>query len=201
MSKQIIISISREYGSGGHEIARHLAERFNLPMYDHNLLDEIAAGKQADAERLAKFDEAPKMKFLTRSVRGFSSSPEQNIAEMQFEFIREKAASGESFIIVGRCSETVLNDYECMIPIFVIGDYETKLERVMERRNMSAKEAAQAIQRHDRSRKAYHNHYCDIKWGDSRNYEVTINSSKLGIEGTVNYLAQYIEARAEMIPE
>ena len=88
-----------------------------------------------------------------------------------------------------------------MIPIFVIGDYETKLERVMERRNMSAKESAQAIQRHDRRRKAYHNHYCDIKWGDSRNYEVTINSSKLGIEGTVNYLAQYIEARAEMIPE
>lgn len=196
MGKQVIISISREYGSGGHEIARHIAEKFNLPMYDHNLLDEIAAGKNVDAGKLAKYDELPKQ-FMTRTVRGFTNSPEENIAQLQFDFLREKAKSGESFVIVGRCSETILKEYEGLIPIFVMGDYDHKLERVMERRNFSAKEAALAINRHDKKRKAYHNRYCDIKWGDSRNYDICINSSRLGIDGTVEALADYIMKRME----
>ena len=198
MEKQVIISISREYGSGGHEIARHLAERFNLPMYDHNLLDEIAAGKNVNADKLANYDELPKQ-FMTRTVRGFTNSPEENIAQMQFDFLRKKAESGESFVIVGRCSETILKEYKGLIPIFVMGDYDHKLERVMERRNFSAKEAALAINRHDKKRKAYHNRYCDIKWGDSRNYDVCINSSRLGIYGTVDALAAYIEKRIESL--
>ena len=196
MGKQVIISISREYGSGGHEIARHIAEKFNLPMYDHNLLDEIAAGKNVDAGKLAKYDELPKQ-FMTRTVRGFTNSPEENIAQLQFDFLREKAKSGESFVIVGRCSETILKEYEGLIPIFVMGDYDHKLERVMERRNFSANEAALAINRHDKKRKAYHNRYCDIKWGDSRNYDICINSSRLGIDGTVEALADYIMKRME----
>lgn len=196
MGKQVIISISREYGSGGHEIARHLAERFNLPMYDHNLLDEIAAGKNVDAGKLAKYDELPKQ-FMTRTVRGFTNSPEENVAQLQFDFLRKKAESGESFVVVGRCSETILKDYEGLIPIFVMGDYDCKLERVMERRNFTAKQAAVAINNHDKKRKAYHNRYCDIKWGDSRNYDICINSSRLGIYGTVEALVAYIEKRTE----
>lgn len=198
MGKQVIISISREYGSGGHEIARHIAEKFNLPMYDHNLLDEIAAGKNVDAGKMAKYDELPKA-FMTRTVRGFTNSPEENIAQLQFDFLRKKAASGESFVVVGRCSETILKDYEGLIPIFIMGDYDHKLERVMERREFSAKEAALAINRHDKKRKAYHNRYCDIKWGDSRNYDICINSSRLGIEGTVEALSDYISKRMEQM--
>lgn len=198
MGKQVIISISREYGSGGHEIARHIAEKFNLPMYDHNLLDEIAEGKNVDAGKMAKYDELPKA-FMTRTVRGFTNSPEENIAQLQFDFLRKKAASGESFVVVGRCSETILKDYEGLIPIFIMGDYDHKLERVMERREFSAKEAALAINRHDKKRKAYHNRYCDIKWGDSRNYDICINSSRLGIEGTVEALSDYISKRMEQM--
>lgn len=193
LEKQIIITIGREYGSGGHEIGRKLAERLHMGFYDRNILDEIAYGKNVDAEKLAKYDEVPKTMFLSKTVRGFSNSPEENIAQMQFEYIREKAASGESFVIVGRCADYILKDSEALLSVFITGDYESKLERVMERRNFSAKQAAVTIDRHDKNRKAYHNHYCTTKWGDSRNYDMCINSNILGIDGTVDLLENFVK--------
>ena len=193
MEKQIIITIGREYGSGGHEIGRKLAERLHMGFYDRNILDEIAYGKNVDAEKLAKYDEVPKTMFLSKTVRGFSNSPEENIAQMQFEYIREKAASGESFVIFGRCADYILKDSEALLSVFITGDYESKLERVMERRNFSAKQAAVTIDRHDKNRKAYHNHYCTTKWGDSRNYDMCINSNILGIDGTVDFLENFVK--------
>ena len=193
LEKQIIITIGREYGSGGHEIGRKLAERLHMGFYDRNILDEIAYGKNVDAEKLAKYDEVPKTMFLSKTVRGFSNSPEENIAQMQFEYIREKAASGESFVIVGRCADYILRESEALLSVFITGDYESKLERVMERRNFSAKQAAVTIDRHDKNRKAYHNHYCTTKWGDSRNYDMCINSNILGIDGTVDLLENFVK--------
>lgn len=198
MEKQLIISISREYGSGGHRIARFLAERFQLPIYDHNLLDEIAAGKNADVEKLAKYDEAPKRHLASRSVRGFSNSPQDAIAEMQFEFLKEKAAAGESFVIVGRCSESILKEYEGLVPIFVLADRDFKIKRVMEERHFTEKEAIAAIERHDKKRKAYHNHFAEGKWGDSRYYDLCINSSVLGLDATIDVLEDFIRRKMGM---
>ena len=194
MDKQLIISIGREYGSGGHEIGVRLAERFGLPLYDHNLLDEIVSGSKMNAEKMAKYDERAHQAFWSRTVRGYSDSPIETVAQIQFDFLKEKAASGESFVIVGRCAETVLKGSEGLVTFFVLGDYGTKLERIMKRRDFSAKEAALAIERHDRNRKAYHNRYSDRKWGDSRNYDLCINSSRLGIEGTADVLEKFIRA-------
>lgn len=197
MGKQLIISLSREYGSGGHFIAAQLAKRFGLPIYDHNLLDEVAREKGFNVQKLNKYDELPKKKFLSRSVRGFSNSPEENIAMMQFDFLRDKAKSGESFVVVGRCSESVLQDYEGLISIFIIGDREAKIKRVENVRGFSRKAAEEAIARHDKTRRDYHNHYCDIKWGDARHYELCMNSSKLGLERTIDFIETYIKERTE----
>ena len=193
MEKQIIITIGREYGSGGHEIGRKLAERLHMGFYDRNILDEIAYGKNVDAEKLAKYDEVPKTMFLSKTVRGFSNSPEENIAQMQFEYIREKAASGESFVIVGRCADYILKDSEALLSVFITCYYESKLERGMEKRNFTSTPAAVTIDRHDINRKAYHNHYCTTKWGDSRNYDMCINSNILGIDGTVDLLENFVK--------
>lgn len=195
MEKQVIISIGREYGSGGHEIARKLAERLGVHFYDRNILDNIAAEKNVDASKLVKYDEAPKTMFISKTVRGFSNSPEENIAQMQFDYIKEKALSGESFVVVGRCSDYILRDREDLISIFITGDYESKLERVMEKRNFSAKDAAVAINKHDKNRKAYHNHYCTTKWGDSRNYDMCVNSNILGIDGTIDLLEIFVKGK------
>ena len=105
MSEQLIISVSREYGSGGHEIAQKLAEYYKLPMYDHNLLDEVAASMNVSSKELAEFDEKRRNKFLYRSVMGMNSSPADNVARMQFDYIKKKAEAGESFVIVGNRAE------------------------------------------------------------------------------------------------
>ncbi len=100
-------------------------------------------------------------------------------------------------MVVGRCSEHILREYEGLIPIFVVGDEETKIKRVMERRNFTEKEAKSALARHNRLRERYHNSYCESKWGDSRCYDICINSSRLGIDGTVKLLEDYIRGRME----
>ena len=123
MDKQVIISIGREFGSGGHEIAQNLADRFGLPLYDYNLLREIASEKNVSAANLEQYDEVPKKGF-SKTVRGFNNSPQLNIAYMQFDFLKKKAAEGESFVVVGRCSEEVLKEYEGLITIFILGDMD-----------------------------------------------------------------------------
>ena len=193
MKKQLIISVGREYGSGGHYIAKQLAERFGLPIYDHDMLDHIGEAKGMDLSHMKKYDEGMKKPFFYKTVRGISNSPEQALAEMQFQFLKDKAKSGESFVVVGRCGEEVLRDFEGLVSIFVRGEREQKVERIMEVRKMTKREARKAIERHDRERKAYHNHYCKKKWGDSRNYDLCINSSRFGLEATTDILEDYIK--------
>ena len=108
IEKQVIISIGREFGSGGREIAQRIAKTFNLPLYDHNILREVSAEKGVDVKEFAPYDEIPHKGMFYRTVKGYSNSPEKNIAYMQFEFLKKKADSGESFVVVGRCAEEVL---------------------------------------------------------------------------------------------
>ncbi len=193
--KQLLISIGREYGSAGHEIAGILAEKLNIPLYDHNLLDEISREKNVNSQNLIRYDEYPKNHIFSRRVKGYSNSPEEIVAQMQFDFLRRKAEAGESFVVVGRCSETVLKDYEGLITFFILGDMDSKIKRIQQIRNMSEAEAKSKIYAHDKKRKAYHNYYCEGKWGDSRNYDVSINSSKLGLDETVELMLDYIHKR------
>lgn len=195
MEKQIIISIGREYGSGGHYIAGMLAEKFGIPLYDHNLLDEIAAERNIKADELKQYDEVPKKTLLSRSVKGYSNSPEENVANLQFEYIKKLADKGKSFVVVGRCAEQVLKGNKNMISLFILGDREEKIRRICKVRSMNEAQAAAAMYRHDKHRKSYHNYYCEGKWGDSRCYELSINSSKLGIEGTADIIEAYIKMR------
>lgn len=195
MEKQLIISLGREFGSGGHIIAQQLAERYKIPLYDSNLLRDVAVEKEMNAEKLQKYDENPKNVLFTRTVRGYSSSPEENIARMQFDYLKSKADAGESFVIVGRCAESVLKGNPNLISIFILGDMEQKIVRTMERNNISREKAQKLIEQQDKKRKTYHNHYCDGKWGDSRNYDLSINSSKLGLDETTRIIAEYIDSR------
>lgn len=195
--KQVIISIGREFGSAGHEIAEKLAQRFQLPMYDYNLLREIAGEKKVSIANLEPYDEVPKKGFGSRTVRGYSNSPQENIAYMQFEFLKKKANEGESFVVVGRCSEEALKEYKGLITIFILGDMDTKIERIAKLHNLSAKQAKEMILQQDKKRKAYHNYFCEGKWGDSRNYDLSVNSSKLGLEATVEMLEEYINRRRQ----
>ena len=195
MEGQVIISIGREFGSGGHEVAELIAQKLEIYLIDDKLLYDLATEKKIPYEEIKKYDERPKMPFLSRTVAGYTSAMEEHLAKMQFEYLKKMAERGESFVIVGRCSEFVLKDYACMTSAFIRGDMETKVDRVMKKYELSAEEAKKLMKKKDATRKAYHNYYCDGKWGDSRNYDLCINSSKLGIEGTVDVILSFIQKK------
>ena len=194
MDGRTVITIGREFGSGGHEIAEKLAKHYDMPLYDHNLLDKIAEERNLNSEELKSYDEVQDGVFHRR-VRGMSSSMTEHVAQLQFDYLKEKATTGESFVVVGRCSETVLKDNKGLIAIFVNGDKDQKVARVSKKYELSESQAADLMKKKDRARKMYHNINCDSKWGDSRNYELVINSSKLGVDKSVQMLIQYIDAR------
>ncbi len=195
MEKQLIISVGREFGSGGHVIAEELAKRFQIPFYDENLLVHIAEEKNLDQEDLIKYDEKPKNKLFYRTVSGYSNAPQDGVANIQFDYLKKMAEKGESFVIVGRCSETILKEFPGMISIFVLGDKEVKVKRIMEKYELTEHDAELMMKKADWKRKSYHNYHCGGKWGDSRNYDFSINSSKLGLEKTTDLLEQFIKAR------
>lgn len=198
MGKQIIVSIGREFGSGGHQIATDISKLFNLPLYDKSILENIAKEKGVDVNELCKFDEIPKNRLFSRTVHGHTSSPEEAIANLQFDFLREKAASGESFVVVGRCANSILKEYDGLISVFVTADMEKKIDRVAEFFDIDREQAHDIIVKNNKKRKLYHNFYCKEKWGDSRHYELIINTSRIGIpqakEIVQAYVEKYIEA-------
>lgn len=196
MSKQVVISIGREFGSGGHVIAEALAKKFDIPLYDHNLLEHIAEELDIDHEEIKKFDEKPKFRLFHRTLKGHSTSMEDHIVRMQFKFLQDKADNGESFVVVGRCAEHHLSHNKNLITIFVLGNKENKIARVKEVYGLETlEEAAAMAKKKDWARKNYHNNYCKGKWGDSRNYHLSINSSQLGIDKTIEFLEGYINER------
>ncbi|MBD5465490.1 MAG: cytidylate kinase-like family protein [Lachnospiraceae bacterium] len=195
MAGQTIIAIGREFGSKGHEIAEKIAKDLGLKLYDRSMLDELASKMNIKVEVFEKYDEKPRNPIFTRRVGQYTNSMEEIVAEMQFDFIRQKAKEGESFVIVGRCADSVLKDMEGLITIFVCGNKECKRRHVMEKFHLSKAEASAKMIRHDIKRKQYHNRHSDTKWGDSRYYDLCINSSPLGVDGTAKVLVGYIQER------
>ena len=192
---QFIVCIGREYGSGGHEIARLLALRLGVVLYDHNILEELAIEKGVTPEALRKYDEKPHKLFVSRSANGYHSSPEINIAYMQFDYLKKKAEEGGSFVVVGRCAEGIFENHPGMISIFISGNQETKCQRIMELYQLDREDALEEMKRHDDYRKRYHNNFCEDEWGDAHTYNLCINSSLLGISETVELLETYIRTR------
>ncbi len=188
MKKQIIVTIGREFGSGGHEIARLLAERMGVKLYDKELLYELATHHGYSEEVMRRYDERPVNVLASRRVRDFSNSIEENLAHKMFAFIRKTAESGESFVVVGRCADYVLRERGNVLRVFVRGERKDKEKRICEIYNVSPRKALEMMKRSDKMRKLYHDYYSDIKWGDTRGYDISINSSLLGVEKSVDAL-------------
>lgn len=195
MGKQLIITVGREFGSGGHIIAAKLAEHFGIQLLDSNILAEVAKKSNASEEYLKKYDESARNLFFSRTVNGFSNSPEEIIAQMQFDYIKHKADAGESFVVIGRCADYILRENPALVRVFVLGDTEAKIKRTAEREGISEDKAKIRMEQADKRRKYFHNTHSENKWGDSRSYDITVNSSKLGLDSTAELLIKYIELR------
>jgi len=197
MKKQIIVAIGREHGSGGHYIADLIARELGVKLYDKVSIEkEITSGGYSE-ELVSEMDEKPVNFFVSRRIGRFSNSLEVNVAEKTFAMLRSKAAEGESFVVIGRCGEQVLENNPNCISIFICGDPQFKLNRVMNKLGLNAEQAIEEIRNVDRSRKNYHNYYCDTKWGDARGYDLTVKSNVLGCERTAEMLVGYIRSFME----
>lgn len=193
MKNQIIITIGREYGSAGHYIAGHLAQKLGLILYDKRFFIECHDEIGYPAEIMEKYDEKARNIWISKKIKNHTNSIEDHVQEKVSEFILSRAESGESFVIVGRCADNILRTNPNTVKVFVTGHIEEKIQRIMDVYKLSREKAIDKIKKHDKKRRNYHNHYSDMKWGDSRGYDLCIDSSVIGIEATVDILAKYIE--------
>lgn len=198
MEKQIIITVGRESGSGGHAIAKKVAELMGISCYDKKKLVEGTA-KLSGLNRnyVKKLDEKPVGFPFSGRIGSYEESPESNVARKTFDYIRRIAESGESCVIVGRCADSVLAGNPNALRVFVVGDADKKTKRIAKIQQISIEEAEAERKETDRFRRAYHNFYSDTKWGDSRAYDLIINSSRLGIQGTAEIIKQFAQAYLE----
>lgn len=200
MKDQIIVTIGREHGSGGHYIAAILARRLGIQLYDREILEGVIESSGYSRELVDQMDEKPVNLLFSRRIGEFSNSLEANVAEKTFELIRRKAERGESFVVVGRCAEQVLRGNPNTVRLFIYGDKAFKIRRLMETDGLSEADAAAAMKQTDRERRAYHNYYCDDKWGDCRGYDIAVNSGLVGVEESAEALLRYIRAFQEQRP-
>ncbi len=200
-----VITIGREFGSGGREIGELIAKHFDVKCYDKELLTRAAADSGFCAEMLQNHDEKPTNSFLYNLVMdtysfGYNSSSyvdmpiSHKVFLAQFDTIKNIAKEGPC-VIVGRCADYALSEYPNVINIFISADEDDKVKRVMGRFKdlVTEDKAREMINKKDKQRKSYYNYYSSKKWGRAESYDLCINSSKLGIDGTVDYICDFIE--------
>ncbi|MBP1537905.1 MAG: cytidylate kinase-like family protein [Ruminococcus sp.] len=200
-----VITISREFGSGGREIGKRLSERLHIPFYDKELLEIASKESGICRELFDRNDEAYTNSFLYSLVVGnypVSSDgriePEmpinQRIFLAQFDTIKNIAAKGPC-VIVGRCADYVLKNEKNVINFFINGNTAEKKKRILERYDIEKNKVEDFIKKTDKRRASYYNYYTDMKWGEARNFDLCINTSRTGIDGAVETMLAYIDIR------
>ncbi len=204
--KKHVITISRELGSGGNKVAGELAERLDIPFYDKEIINKTAQEFGMPKEQLQKNDEKKTNSFLyslaTAQLAGVANPTFQFndiiLDDRSFMFTSEtiKRLADEPCIIVGRCADFVLQDRN-VIKIFICAELEDRVKRIAESLSLSEKNALKLIQKTDKRRAAYYNSYTDKVWGKASNYHITINTSVLGIEKSVDILEKFVNTYNE----
>ena len=198
-----VITIGRQFGSGGREIGEKIAAHFGIKCYDKELLSLAAKESGICQEMIEVHDERPTNSFLYNLVMdtysfgynasSFSDMPiSHKVFLAQFDAIKKIADEGPC-VIVGRCADYALSDYDNCLRVFVHAKDEAKTKRIMEKYDLSSQKAKEMMVKKDKQRQSYYNYYSSNKWGRSDTYDLSIDSSVLGIDGTVDLLIQYIE--------
>ncbi len=193
----MIITIGRQHGSSGREIARLLAEKLNYKCYDKEIVDEAANHSDFSRDLIDAFDEKRMSAFILHAGGyGLNENFRLNmqVVSAQFEAMRNIAEKGNC-IFVGRCADYILRDHDDLISVFILGDMDERLKCLERRHGLDEVEARKKIKEVDKDRSSFYRYYSDQTWGDAQNYDMCINSSKLGVEGTVQVILDYIKAR------
>ncbi len=193
----MIITIGRQHGSSGREIARLLAEKLNYKCYDKEIVDEAANHSDFSRDLIDAFDEKRMSAFILHAGGyGLNENFRLNmqVVSAQFDAMRNIAEKGNC-IFVGRCADYILRDHKDLVSVFILGDMDERLKCLERRQGLDEAEARKKIKEVDKDRSSFYRYYSDQTWGDAQNYDMCINSSKLGVEGTVQVILDYIKAR------
>lgn len=197
-----VYTIGREFGSLGQAVGEKLAERLGIKFYDKELLQQAAKDSGFCEEIFENHDEKPTNSFLyslvmdTYSAATYSAAPfldmplNHKVFLAQFDTIK-KIAEQESCVIVGRCADYALANYPDVINIFVHADLDDRVKLISKRQDITENKAKELIQKTDKQRASYYNYYTCKKWGDSRSYDLTLNTSKISVDDCVDMILDF----------
>ena len=201
--KKIIINVGRQFGSGGHLVAEELGRKLGIPVYDNELIIKAAEDSGFSKDILTQSDENRSMfnfsSFFSLNKYGPSENyiDDNSLFKIQSDVIRQIAQKG-SAVFVGRCSDYILRDMDCCLDVFISAPLEDRKARVSERNGISLEKAEDLCRKKDRTRETYYNYFTFQNWGVASNYDLCINSSILGIEGTADMIINFAEKEGRL---
>ena len=188
--KNRVVTISREFGSGGRTIGRKLAEELGIPCYDAELIQKLARESGFSESYIRDAGEyAPGGYLSLLSNRAFAPTNEDVLWEMQYQVITELAEKGPC-VIVGRCADYILRDTADCLKVFIHADMAFRAKRIVEVYGEREQSPEQRLKDKDKRQAAYHRFYTNMKWGHAQNYHICLDSGKLGIDTCVAILKQ-----------
>lgn len=201
-----IITIGRQYGSGGREVGKKLSEALNIPFYDEEILEMVVKTTNMHPDVVKKADERATDSLLYSLItggglRGVSDAMQyempinDKVFITQTKAIKELAQKG-SGIFVGRCADYILEDYENLLRVFIYADMDTKIKRISRLYDLTEQKAKETIVKKEKSRKTFYNYYTDRTWGSVSSYDLCINTGCTGIDGAVGLIKKCLEEKA-----
>lgn len=196
MNKKTVILISREYGSGGREIGEKLAKELNIPFYDRELIMLACKESGFDMSLFEKTEEQSKhpisyfLSMYSSSMSPYDLSINDQVFLIQSKVILEVAK--ESCVIIGRCADYILRDDPDILRIYIHAPLKDRVSRAVEKYHEDNNNIEEKVRRIDKNRATYYNYYSNRKWGKLENYDITINSSKLGIEKSIDVIKNIV---------
>ncbi len=205
MENNTIITIGRQFGSGGREVGKKLAESLNIPFYDRDLIALAAEKSGYNPEILEEADEKASNIFLQSfTATSFASGSRVSLPTeislndklffAQADIIKSLADKG-SCVLVGRCADYILRERKECVNIFIHADINVRIERVARLYNLTPAAAKNIIHKTDKKRAGYYNYYSNKEWSDVKSYDLSVNSVALGIDGTVEILRDFAEKK------
>lgn len=203
--KKLIINVGRQFGSGGKLVALALGKKLGIPVYDQELISKAAEQSGFSKELFAKSDEKRNLLALSSfivDVGRFGSADnyvsDNQLFVIQSNVIRSIADKG-SAIFIGRCADYILRDRPCL-DVFISASDEVRIKRVAERMGVTPEQAESLMQKKDRTRETYYNYFTFGNWGVASNYDLCVDSSVLGIDGTADMIIDFCH-RAKLIDD
>ena len=204
-----IVTIGRQFGSGGHDIGKRVAQQLNIPFYDKELITLAAKEHGYAPEVFEKADETASNSFLYALSTGafmvghaYNAQTAIPITDKlyiaQSNIIREAAERG-ACVIVGRCADSVLIDHADVVSVFIHADMEARTRRVMKKYDVDEGKARAMIQKNDKRRANYYNFYSSKKWSSIDSYDLAVDSGSIGTEGAAALICDFVRIREELI--